>query len=578
MQCPGGYRRGVVFRARHVGAGGGFAVWRPHTPPRSVLLGLLASVLIWAWALLIPALAQGYGLRSDWLVNGPLSLQWLAPDHLFWLEGWSRLSRAVFLSLLVGSILPLLHAAYFKPEIAQSHATGLSRETLRKIALRFLPQAFVQGLMQEHPEQLPALRNRIERELSSAPGAASARLLFDAAQRQQGADLDTVAAIVGEASQALRFNQQVLEAALENMSQGISVVDSQLRLVAWNMRYADLFQYPASLLKVGVSIEKLVAYNVQRGLLGESRTRNEVAKRIAFMKSGTAYITERQFGDSIVEIRGNPMPGGGFVATFTDVTEFRTNERKLKQIAETLEARVTERTAQLQSAKADAEAANRAKSRFLAAVSHDLAQPLNAAHLFTHALTQRMQHGQYLGSLANIDGALNSAESLCRPACWTFHGWTPAAWSLKSPSSRSMTFCAAWPTSCPVLATEKNITLAFVPSRLWVRSDAGLLRRNTAELAVQRHPLYNARQGIVRLPTAGRPAVDTGLGHRARHRIGRPRHDFRGVPASGPRRPRHGSRPGHRRPHRTAAATSHPACIATRRRFDVRRRGAAHRG
>jgi signal transduction histidine kinase len=454
----------------------GFAVWRPHTPARSVLLGLLASVLIWAWALLIPALAQGYGLQSDWLVNGPLSLQWLAPDHLFWLEGWSRLSRAVFLSLLVGSILPLLHAAYFKPEIAQSHATGLSRETLRKIALRFLPQAFVQGLMQEHPEQLPALRNRIERELSSVLGAASARLLFDAAQRQQGADLDTVAAIVGEASQALRFNQQVLEAALENMSQGISVVDSQLRLVAWNMRYADLFQYPASLLKVGVSIEKLVAYNVERGLLGEGRTRNEVAKRIAFMKSGTAYITERQFGDSIVEIRGNPMPGGGFVATFTDVTEFRTNERKLKQIAETLEARVTERTAQLQSAKADAEAANRAKSRFLAAVSHDLAQPLNAAHLFTHALTQRMQHGQYLGSLANIDGALNSAENLLASVLDISRldagGMVPEI--TEFPINDVLRSLA---NEFSVLATEKNITLAFVPSRLWVRSDAGLLRR-----------------------------------------------------------------------------------------------------
>ncbi len=72
---------------------------------------------------------------------------------------------------------------------------------------------------------------QVERELSAVLGSASARLLLDAARRESG-DLDTVAAIVGEASQDLRFNQQVLQAALQNMSQGISVIDREQRLVA----------------------------------------------------------------------------------------------------------------------------------------------------------------------------------------------------------------------------------------------------------------------------------------------------------------------------------------------------------
>ncbi|MFM6989415.1 MAG: PAS-domain containing protein, partial [Arenimonas sp.] len=389
-----------------------FAVWRPQMPARSVLFGLAGSVLLWLWVLLLPALADGFGWHPGWLTHGPFGWQWLAPDSLFWLQDWSRLGRAVTLSLLAGAVLPYLHAAYFKPSQAAHPAAGLNRDSLLNIAGRFLPAARVQRLLDEHGEQLPALQKRIERELSSVLGAASARLLFDAARREQGADLDTVAAIVGEASQALRFNQQVLEAALENMSQGISVVDAQLRLVAWNRRYASLFQYPKNLLQVGVPVERLVAYNVERGLLGDSRGASDIEKRIAYMKAGTAYITERRFGDSIVEIRGNPMPGGGFVATFTDVTEFRESERKLKSIAETLEARVSERTAQLQAASAEAERANRAKSRFLAAVSHDLAQPLHAARLFSHALEQKLQHAEYRPSLANIDGALNSAESL----------------------------------------------------------------------------------------------------------------------------------------------------------------------
>ena len=454
----------------------GYAVWRPETPARSVLIGLLGSVFIWFWTLLLPVLAEGFDFHSNWFIYGPMSLQWLAPDHFLWLEGWSRLSRSVVLSLLVGSVVPLLHAAYFRPVIKPANETGLNRETLEMIALRFMPKEIVHGLMQEHPRQLTALRKRVNRKLSAVLGANSVRLLFDAAESQQGADLDTVATIVGEASQALRFNQQVLEAALENMTQGISVVDSHLRLVAWNKRYSDLFHYPTSLLKVGVPIEKLLLYNVERGLLGADKNQLEVAKRIAHMKLGTHYITEREFDHCIVEIRGNPMPGGGFVATFTDVTEFRTNEQKLKQVAETLDARVTERTAQLQSAKAEAEMANLAKSRFLAAVSHDLAQPLNAAHLFTHALTLKMQHSQYQESLANIDGALNSAESLLLSvldiSSLDAGGMVPEITDF--PVNDILRSLAS---EFSVLATEKNIVLAFVPCKLWVRSDAGLLRR-----------------------------------------------------------------------------------------------------
>ena len=456
-----------------------FAVWRPRTPPRAVMLGLAVAVSVWAWALLVPVLAEGFGGSSAWLREGPWGLWWMAPDQLLGLSDWSRLGRAVTLSLVAGSVVTWVDAARrgISPELAVG--AGLARARLQEIAARFLPEARVRGLLADAGEFDPvpsAVEQRIERELAAVLGAASARLLLDAARREQGRDLDTVATIVGEASQALRFNQRVLEAALENMSQGISVVDGELRLVAWNRRYAELFAYPESMLRVGVPVSELLAHNLGAASRLDASAVRDVEKRIAYMRAGTPYVAERRFADSVVEIRGNPMPGGGFVATFTDVTAYRRTEAELKGIAETLEQRVIGRTAELEGAKGEAERANRAKTRFLAAVSHDLAQPLNAAHLFTHALAQQLTHPQYREAVNNIDGALGSAEGLLAGLL------DMSRLDAGGMAANVQPFCVDdvllnLATEFRVLAEHKHLQLHYVGCRAWVRSDPQLLRR-----------------------------------------------------------------------------------------------------
>jgi signal transduction histidine kinase len=458
----------------------GFAVWRPRTPARAVGLGLAAAVLSWIALLLLPLLLEGFGGPTAWLREGLFGWSWLAPDQLFGLGEWSRLGRAVTLSLLAGTTVTWLASAGGQERVEPSEGGGLARARLHEIAARFLPADKLQGLLADAGEADDAVSRvvelRIERELAAVLGAASARLLLDAARREQGRDLDAVANIVGEASQALRFNQRVLEAALENMSQGISVVDPELRLVAWNARYAQLFAYPEPLLRVGVPIAELVAHNLRRGLAGDGDGRREVQKRIAHMRAGTPYVAERRFGDSVIEIRGNPMPGGGFVATFTDVTAFRRTEAELKGIAETLEQRVVARTAELEGAKGEAERANAAKTRFLAAVSHDLAQPLNAAHLFTHALAQQLEHAQYREAIGNIDGALGSAEGLLAGLL------DISRLDAGGLAPNVHAFCVdevLQPLAAEfgVLAQHKGLRLHYVPSRAWVCSDPQLLRR-----------------------------------------------------------------------------------------------------
>ena len=98
----------------------------------------------------------------------------------------------------------------------------------------------------------------------------------------------------------------------------------------------------------------------------------------------------------VVEVRANRMPDGGIVTTFTDITPSVEAAEALERANETLERRVRERTAELTRlnaelgrAKGDAEEANISKTRFLAAASHDILQPLNAARLYVTSLVER---------------------------------------------------------------------------------------------------------------------------------------------------------------------------------------------
>ena len=316
------------------------------------------------------------------------------------------MGRAVGVSLFLGTAVTLLVMGWRGATPRRLDSRGFDAKTLRDAGRRFLPRERVEELLAEAPRSGPVpgvIEARLERELSAVLGSASARLLLDAARRESG-DLDTVAAIVGEVSQDLRFNQQVLEAALQNMSQGISVIDREQRLVAWNRRYAQMFGFPSDLLQVGRPIADLTRWALQR-MPQRGQDERALDRRLAFMRAGTPHLTERVFPDgSIVEIRGNPMPGGGFVATYTDVTASRQAERELKQANETLEQRVAERTALLETAKREAEHANDAKSRFLTAIGHDLLQPLHAAQLFTDALSQQLSEQRQRDTALQVRG------------------------------------------------------------------------------------------------------------------------------------------------------------------------------
>ncbi|MFB2888416.1 hybrid sensor histidine kinase/response regulator [Aeromonas veronii] len=412
--------------------------WR-HGNRKGVYLGLFLGVSLWFVTLLV---------ESGLLAGSPLA-ELLAPPDWPAFRELSLGAWCIFLSLLfnllgyvAGSLLSRpavserLQAANFvgKPsrDTAALYQARVSVKELEMLAARFVGSSRVKrafgrfagergGTLAPQMQASAELIAHTERLLAGVFGTSSARLVLASALQGRNMQLEEIAAIVDEASDVFRFNRGLLQGAIEHIGQGISVVDRELRLVAWNRRYIELFHYPPGLIQAGRPIEEIIRYNAQQGLCGPGDIEDHVARRVAFMKRGSAHISARERPDGrVIEMQGNPMPAGGFVMTFTDITPFRDAERVLREANEHLEARVAERTRELSElnrqlllVNQQVERANQSKSRFLAAVSHDLTQPLNAAKLFTSSLLEMLPDaGEQARIARHIDDALWATEDL----------------------------------------------------------------------------------------------------------------------------------------------------------------------
>ncbi|MCP4272949.1 MAG: PAS domain-containing protein [Gammaproteobacteria bacterium] len=381
--------------------------------------------------------------------------------------------------------------------------------------------------------------------LSASIGAPSARVVILSAFKEKGINVEDVVNLLSSTSQALKFNRRMLEITMNNISQGISVSDADMNIIGWNHSYEQLMNYPKGFLHIGKPIAELIAYNAERGFCGPGDINEHIEKRLEHLKTGLSYRYERVRDDgSAMEITGNPLPQGGYVTTYSDVSEYKkiesalleqerqitlytdnspallayldsdlifrfvnkamanshglqkedmigknivavlskeefefkrdyiesalnnnkqqfeyasqdaqsgyylvtyipnldsenkviglytilqdiSNRRKaelaLREINITLEQRVDMRTdelnatvIELEAAKTEAEQANQSKSRFLAAASHDLLQPFNAARLFSEMLmseTDAMTDAQ-AELVEKTDRSLNVAENI----------------------------------------------------------------------------------------------------------------------------------------------------------------------
>jgi Na+/proline symporter/signal transduction histidine kinase len=490
--------------------------WRRGTRVGAIS-GLSVGFALWAYTLFLPTLARSGLFSADFIDSGLLGFAWLRPEALLFDVQFNTLTHGVAWSLCANvgvfvlvslltrqSMIEKIQARAFSGPVGigrqmPSAATGseLTNADLRALADRFLGEEHARRSFEDFAEQegldlAPSLKadRRLlqftERLMAGAIGAASARVVISTALRRTGMGIGDVVLLLDETSHAVRFNRQLTEATLENISQGVSVADADLRLIGWNSRYLELMDYPEGMVHVGESIEELMRYNARLGRFGNGNIEQEVAKRLNHLREGTAYRYESAFLDGkVIEIRGQPMPDGGFVTTYTDITEFKNAEAALVDAKELLEQHVADRTVELEramaalrEAKAEAEEANASKTRFLAAAAHDLLQPLNAARLFAALLGEhRSEMTEEQSKLvARVESGLLGVEDLLS-ALLDISRLDTAAPQPKKENLRVAELFNALQTQFGETFAEQGLSLRFAKTNLVVHSDPALLRR-----------------------------------------------------------------------------------------------------
>jgi len=124
----------------------------------------------------------------------------------------------------------------------------------------------------------------------------------------------------------------LLVMTLENIDQGISAVDSDLRLVAFNKKFFDLLDFPADRFQLGDPFEKFIRFNAERGEYGRGDIDELVRDRVALARKFEPHHFHRvRPNGSVIEIRGKPVEGQGFVTTYTDITEQVRAEKALQE-------------------------------------------------------------------------------------------------------------------------------------------------------------------------------------------------------------------------------------------------------
>ncbi|NRA87495.1 MAG: PAS-domain containing protein [Rhizobiales bacterium] len=632
----------------------GAITWR-RGHKNGVYVGICLGFFVWFYTLLLPSLNIEF-ININFIQYGPLGIDWLKPQAIFGLDFGDTLTHGVVLSLGINiicyiyfshiakpSLLDNVQAAAFvdnkdiKPITAHiaSHDIMLRVWDLKNLSTKILgynqKQDYIIGL-QRKCNRIIHLNDKVdfdiiqytEELIARAIGASSAHKVMQSALKGTNLQIDDIIHLLGDTSKEIAFNREILRSTIEYIGHAIYVMDAAQNIIAWNKKYVDMAGYAEDYMYVGRPASDLIRFNAENGEYGDVDVESVVTQRKeSWRKNRPRSITRTRPDGTILQILSSPMPGGGTVVSFTDITQlvnfenalkrkdeniqfytdnvpeiisftdkneklifanrafhatwnflnediigrhirdvlgeedynikkahikkvlagekqtfdievFRpqigvrytqvsyvpqfdknhtvqgffgiyqdiTDRRKveieLQESHENLEKRVIDRTEelsimnhdlqneidrrveveeQLRDAKQMSETATRSKTRFLAAASHDLLQPLNAARLFTSVLEEDFNEGEDEESkeiIRNLSESLKSSERLLNALLdiSKLDGGGVSADNTVFPVDNLLNSLNV---EFSVIAAKKGLSLHMVPCNLTIYSDIGLL-------------------------------------------------------------------------------------------------------
>ncbi|TPL58676.1 response regulator [Mesorhizobium sp. B2-4-2] len=529
----------------------GGLIWRGANG-RGAALGMVAGILIWGYTLLLPSLVAP---ETGILVHGLFGFEALRPQALFGTVAeplnhgvlWSLSINALFFVLgsLSRAAVPLerIQASIFVPREAgpmpslRRFRTAVTVNDLKDTIARYLGVQRTERSFQSFEKTTNVILHGNEQAsmdvirfseqlLASAVGSSSARLILSLLFRRHDRESRDAFRLLDDATEALQHNRDLLQIALDQMEQGITVFDRDFRLICWNRQYRELFDLPDDMGQVGVSLDQILRHLAERGDIPTDQ-------RVTMLNRLTSFVSpwqmELKTSGRILELRSNPMPDGGIVATYADISGRVEQDLALKRANESLEQRVKTRTIELTRVNEEltrvneelaqaqmlAEEANLGKTRFLAAAGHDILQPLNAARLYCSSLIEKAGKGPAGKAAVNIDSSLESVETILG-AVLDISRLDAGAMKPDDTAFNLDALLRQIGNDFRPLAAEKQLKLTIMPSSLTVMTDRNLLRRLIQNLVSNAIKYTRHGRILVGVRRRGELAeiqvIDTGIG------------------------------------------------------------------
>ncbi|WP_192364319.1 NahK/ErcS family hybrid sensor histidine kinase/response regulator [Mesorhizobium mediterraneum] len=522
----------------------GGLIWRGANG-RGAALGMVAGIVVWSYTLLLPSLAAS---DTGIVVHGLFGFEALRPQALFGTIAeplnhgvlWSLSINTLFFVLgsLSRASVPLerIQASIFVPREAspmpslRRFRTTVTVNDLKDTIARYLGVERTERSFQSFEESSGASLHGNEQAsmdvirfseqlLASAVGSSSARLILSLLLRRNDRESKDAFRLLDDATEALQHNRDLLQIALDQMEQGITVFDRDFRLICWNRQYRALFDLPDEMGQVGVSLDRILRHLAERGDIPADQ-------RVAMLNRLTSFVSpwqmELKTSGRILELRSNPMPDGGIVATYADISGRVEQDLALKRANESLEQRVKDRTVELTRVNEElaqaqmlAEEANLGKTRFLAAAGHDILQPLNAARLYCSSLIEKAGKGPTGKAANNIESSLESVETILG-AVLDISRLDAGAMKPDDTVFSLDELLRQIGNDFQPLAAERKLGLTIMPSSLSVMTDRNLLRRLIQNLVSNAIKYTRRGRVLVGVRRRGELAeiqvIDTGIG------------------------------------------------------------------